>query len=200
MDLFKLFMSIRILVAIFILFYLKIPLTYKLLLIIFFDNLDGRIPKMLNIYKYNHTKTKKYQTHDKVADLVGYLLILYYIYKNNILTKQQFNVIILFLGYRIIGDIIYFIQKNRKIFFYFPNIYEKLILFWVILKDFNINLDYAYQSVFIILIVLLKVYQEYTLHYCSDKNPKIKKLSEDVIKGKADFKTLFKFMKKSYVY
>ena len=201
MDYFKLFMTFRIILAIVVLHYLPIPTTFKLLLIVFFDNIDGRFVKNLKIHNFDHTITKEYQLHDKMADLISYILILHYLYKHKILDNDKLIDLAILLGYRLIGDLIFFIQKNRKVLFYFPNIFEMLALFWVILQDTNNTaIKNSYHMLLIIAITLIKTYHEYFLHNSDDNHKTFNPIFSQFLSGKLSLINLLKNFKKEYIY
>ncbi len=200
MDYYKLFMIMRVILAFVVLFYLPIPMSCKLLLIVFFDNVDGRFPKRLKIHNYDHTLTKQYQIHDKIADLLGYCIIMYYLYKKEIFPMNKLIVLFGLLIYRLIGDIIFFVQKNRKVLFYFPNIFEMLALYWAILYDIQKEPGKGADTLIIIAIVLFKTYHEYFLHFSDDNHANFKPFFGDFLKGNVPVKTFMKKFKKDYIY
>lgn len=200
MDYYKLFMIMRVILAFIVLFYLPIPMSCKILLIVFFDNVDGRFPKRLKTYNYDHTLTKNYQLHDKVADLIGYCLIMYYLYKNSIFPRDKLIVLASLLIYRLIGDIIFFVQKNRRILFYFPNIFEMLALYWAIVYDIKGDPQKEVDTLIIIAIVLFKTYHEYFLHFSDDNHANFKPFFANFLKGKIPINKFMKRFTKEYIY
>ena len=200
MDYFKLFLALRFVMAYIVMFHLPFPLTVKILLIMFFDNLDGRLPKNLKIHDYDHTLTKEYQIHDKIADLGGYCVVLYYLYKKEILNKEKIIVLSSLLVYRIIGDIIFFKEKNRKILFYFPNVFEKIALLFAILYDTQSTLHNDYIVLIAVFIGMFKTYHEYFLHYSDDNHAGFKPYFSKFLKGKVPIGEFLKTFKKKYMY
>lgn len=200
MDYFKLFMCLRVVLAIVVLYYLPIPLTAKILLIMFFDNIDGRFVKRLGIHNHDHTLTKEYQIHDKIADLLGYIIVLHYLYKEKVFEEGKLMILSTVLVYRLIGDYIFFKEKNRKVLFYFPNIYEKLVLLWAIFNDTGLNVDKYVEVLIIIFITMFKTYHEFFLHYSDDNHKGFKPIFGKFLKGKMPVMDFIKVFKKTYIY
>ena len=166
----------------------------------FFDNIDGRFVKRLGIHNYDHTLTTEYQQHDKVADLIGYIVVLHYLYKKKAFEDGKLMILTVVLIYRLIGDYIFFKEKNRKVLFYFPNIYEKLILFWAILSDTGLKPEKYTEILIIIFIVMFKTYHEFLLHYSDDNHKGFKPIFGKFLKGKMPIMDFLKVFKKTYIY
>ena len=73
---------IRILTTILILFFLKIPLFIKILLIIFTDTFDCALPHFI-FKEWSNCKKKFYQYTDKLTDIICYSILLFYTIKNS---------------------------------------------------------------------------------------------------------------------
>lgn len=178
-DIIKLsiFSMIRIIFIIFILFYTKLPILLKLILIWpISDSLEFCSPThdIFSHSKYNFYNSKNmceekiYQVFDKPSDMIGNTFILYYIYSNNFVNIKDFSILLFFYIYRIIGAIIYFFIRNRKVFLLFPDINSLLVLIIITLKCFYKNytdlLNFKYRYLVIILLLLVKINQEIILH------------------------------------
>jgi len=178
-DIIKLsiFSIIRIIFIILILFYTKLPILLKLILVWpISDTLEFCDPtfEIFSHTKYNFYNSKNmysekiYQTFDKISDTFGNTFILYYIYSKKLVNIKDLSILLFFYIYRIIGTIIYFITRNRKVFILFPDINSLLVLIIFTLKYFYKEYtdlsNFKYKYLVIILLLLFKLYQEINLH------------------------------------
>jgi len=159
---------IRITLTIIVLYFTNFSLYIKMIIIFLFDFIDCGIARFFKLYKTEYIcNTINYQNKDKLSDTIYYILLFYFIYSNQILNKKQINIIFILLLYRLIGLLIFLYKKNRKVFFYFPNFFEYIIFFWVLLKNLNIKISQKNEIIIIILLSIVKIYHEYILHYKS---------------------------------
>jgi hypothetical protein len=106
----------------------------------------------------------EYERYDKALDTWWYLnaMIFSWFYLPNF----RFLLLTLFI-FRAIGEIIFFIKNDRRIFFLFPNFFENiflLVFFSTYYKNLNflINEKNIYLSFLILL--LIKIFQEWWVH------------------------------------
>lgn len=123
------------------------------------DVIDGDI--LLSLGMAEHT----YQSIDKFADLVAYCFMF-------ILAKRWHirKTISILFAYRVIGQILFFITGDERIFFVFQNFLEPLMLIYVLLilkqksekKAYEIYKKYIWAWWGIILVY--KVWEEWRIH------------------------------------
>lgn len=107
---------------------------------------------------------KEYERFDKSLDLWWYTnaMVFSWLY----LFEYRNFLLILFI-LRIIGDAIYFIKKNRRIFFIFPNFFENvffLVFFSLSFKQLNFLLDKKYFLISLLAVIIIKIFQEWWIH------------------------------------
>ena len=157
---------IRISATYLVLYFLHIPSYLKVILFWFIDLIDCDIPRLLNLYKNKKfCDTTEYQITDKITDSLCYIMLLNYIFQNNLLNKKEINVIFWLLLYRLIGVLIFLKKKNRQILFYFPNFFLEITLALLFIKESNIKNLTNYKTIIIGIVLILKIIQEYILHY-----------------------------------
>ncbi|MFA6016643.1 MAG: hypothetical protein WC744_00985 [Patescibacteria group bacterium] len=106
----------------------------------------------------------EYERYDKMLDLWWYFnaVIFSWLY----LLDYKIILLILFV-FRMIGNIIFIIKNDRKIFFAFPNFFENiffLIFFSTYFKQLNFLLDKKYFYFSIAIVTVLKIFQEWWIH------------------------------------
>ena len=155
----------RIVLTIIILYVIKAPPYVKVILIIMTDFIDcSMIHHILNIYKNKQfCKIQVYQMTDKITDILSYILMFNYIYQNNLLNSTELYFIFGLLLFRILGTGLYLKTQNEKLLLYFPNFYLEITLLLLFIKKFN--RFQQYKSELLICVSLIKIYQEYYLHY-----------------------------------
>ena len=108
-----------------------------------------------------------YQNWDKAMDLYSFLFIVLVVWAwQDIWAKRM---ALGLFGYRVIGDILFWITKWRPIFLFFPNVFENfvvlcLIIFWWS-KARKLNLDRTQKAVMLGILIIPKMFQEYFQHY-----------------------------------
>ena len=84
-----------------------------------------------------------------------------------------------------VGDIIFFLKNDRRIFIVFPNLFENvfyLIFFSLNYKQLNYLLDQDHFLISLTLVILLKIFQEWWIHIAQISIP------EDFFGNKRDWK------------
>lgn len=106
----------------------------------------------------------EYETNDKALDLWWYLSAM--IYSWFYLTPYKYMLLGLFV-FRYIGDVIFFIKNDRRIFMLFPNFFENiffLFFFSTYFKWLNFLLDKKYLAFSLITLLVFKIIQEWWIH------------------------------------
>ncbi len=107
-----------------------------------------------------------YQRWDKSMDLYAYLFTLWIVIQWK--DKWAKRIAIGLFGYRMVGQILFFITKWRAILFFFPNLFENfvivcLIIFWRTRKQ-KLNLDFGQKGLIMAVLIVPKMFQEYFQH------------------------------------
>lgn len=159
------FSVIRKLVTLYILYSTNFPLYVKMFLIFLCDAIDCDLLKISKLYKDdsgNFCHSVYYQMMDKLSDTFYHIIILYYLYSRKIFSNNLIILFLILLLFRIIGVMIYILKGNdKKNLLYFPNFFEIIIFFFVILKDFNIKLSKNLKILLIILLLIIQIINEY---------------------------------------
>lgn len=165
---------LRILLTFFTIFFTNISLFSKSIILIVFDTIDYN--SILSKYFYKEKLNNKlsntitYDIYDKINDILSYSLILIFIYNQKLLPKKIINILTVLLFIRIVGTILFLNTNNTQYFFYFPNFFlEFLILFTVIYEK---KLKYLDTNIVYFILIILKIIQEYSMHY--NKNIRLK--------------------------
>ena len=161
---------IRIMSTIIVLFFFKIPLYLKIILILYFDYFD--CPRILIDYfniKWISCRDIHYQKSDKITDTICYLILLLYNIQKKALSDINIQFITLLFIYRLFGVILFLIKNNRKYLFYFPNFFLEITLVLSLFNRFSL-FKITTQYLIIILIMVLKIFQEYLFHFTIRKN------------------------------
>lgn len=144
-----------------ILYYGKNNILTMIFILIFLDILDCN-PLIIKMFSKKElitneycSKNRTYSILDKIIDIIQYIYAIYLL--KNIITTSQFNIISIFIIFRIIGIISYIsIQKSWLYIIFFDFIKEYLLLIYLFGNKLN-------NKVFIIAIIL-KVLYEYSMH------------------------------------
>lgn len=110
---------IRILFVTVLLFWVKIPLFYKIFLVILSDSIDCRIAKWF-VNEWADPNGNLYQLSDKVTDTITNGIMLFYVISNDYLENYQNNILTFLYLYRLIGFFFFLIFLDRNLLFYFP--------------------------------------------------------------------------------
>ena len=158
----------KVVVSLGILYGLNIPAYLKVLLVSLSDTVDCGLPKLLGLYKdARFCEGEHYQRLDKITDSAVYVLLLFYVYQKSLLSTVGREVVLGLLIYRLLGVGLYLIENNRKLLFYFPNFFLEVL--FVLLFTKNVG----FRVVLIGLVAVLKVVQEYFLHYLERKGSSV---------------------------
>lgn len=121
------------------------------------DTIDGDILIPLGLEDYN------YQTIDKIADYVTYVFMLIVGWKWEIHKEIKAT-----FALRTIGQALFFLTRDEKMFFYFPNFLEPLFLIYATLLFIKKKKAYSIYRKYIapiwIFILIYKFQDEYITH------------------------------------
>ena len=119
---------LRIIFTLGILYCFQMPMIFKIIVIMtFIDNMDIHLyEKLTGRTSDVLVTTWSYQKYDKFTDSVCYLILLFYIVHNKLLSKSDTVLLVVLLVFRLIGTALFFKFRNRKYFFYFPNFFHCL--------------------------------------------------------------------------
>jgi len=106
----------------------------------------------------------EYERYDKALDTWWYLnaMIFSWFY----LPSFRLLLLMLFI-FRAIGEIIFFVKNDRRIFFLFPNFFENiffLIFFSINFKQLHFLLDKEYVFLSLSAVIVIKIFQEWWIH------------------------------------
>ncbi len=127
----------------------------------FLDMADGPIYK--HFLKINPQKA---QLIDKILDLWLYTTAIIFSLFSNYLLPITYYLLFLYL-YRLIGQIVYFVTRNKRLLVYFPNFFENFFFFFTFLDLISAshlarNPLFLYPS--IVILVGGKIAHEISLH------------------------------------
>ena len=163
----------RILFTVVVLFFVHIPLLFKVLLVILSDFFDNCIPLRKVFKDWVDPNTKLYQLSDKITDLMTSYILLFYLFKYPYLVRNQNLILFYLLLYRSIGQIIFFIWNDQRILLLFPNFFLEFSLLFIGMKYFHVSKKYL--PFLTVLIIVWKIVQEYYLHVYKVKKQKDEK-------------------------
>ncbi|MEK7110120.1 MAG: hypothetical protein AAB876_02765 [Patescibacteria group bacterium] len=106
----------------------------------------------------------EYERYDKILDLWWYCNVMTFSWFN--LPNYRFLLLILFI-FRTVGEIIFFIKNDRRIFFLFPNFFENiffLIFFSIYFKQLYFLLSEKYIFFSLSAVIITKIFQEWWVH------------------------------------
>lgn len=108
-----------------------------------------------------------YQNWDKAMDLYAFLFIVWVVRQWQDVWARR--VALGFFGYRLIGDILFWITGWRQILFFFPNVFENfvilcLIIFWLSKKK-GLNFGLWQKTIMLGVLIIPKMIQEYFQHF-----------------------------------
>lgn len=107
---------------------------------------------------------KNYEKWDKALDLWWYLNIFVFGWFN--FPQYKYFLLVLFT-FRMVGDIIFFLKNDRRIFIIFPNLFENvfyLIFFSLKFDQLNYLLDKKHIFVSLSIVIVIKILQEWWIH------------------------------------
>jgi hypothetical protein len=146
-----------------ILHYGKNNILATIFILIFLDIIDCN-PIVIKMFPKNElknaqycSKNRTYSILDKTIDIIQYIYAIFLLKNNNTINKSQFNILSLFLIYRIVGLISFiFTNKSSLYIVFFDFIKEYLFLIYL----FGNNIS---KQILIILIII-KIIYEYLMH------------------------------------
>ena len=113
-------------------------------------------------------RTWSYQKLDKIGDSMCYVILLFYIVHNKLLSKSDTVLLVGLLIFRLIGVSLFLQFHNRKYLFYFPNFFIDVSLGLFIIQYFSLV---KYKIVILVFIFIYKLIQEYLMHFRSNQFP-----------------------------
>ena len=127
----------------------------SIILSVFLDLFDAE-------FAHKVVSKKKYELIDKNIDLWFYINIMIYSYLNY--PDYKVSLFILFI-YRFIGQVIYYLGKNRRILLFFPNFFEGMFILIFLGKNYHPSIITG-QTFYLILFIIfiIKIFQEWFLH------------------------------------
>ena len=143
---------------------------FPFIILILFYILDG-----VDYYTIKKDYRKKIERHiiDKFIDLMNYIFVM--IYLNLIITDIVILIVFYSLFvYRAIGNVLFIIKQDRKIFLYFINLFMILSLIYIFLDIFLPDLmiifqNYIYFLYLIYSVLIFSVFKEIVIHYLFTK-------------------------------
>lgn len=158
----------RIVFVLLVLYGTKIPVFYKIVLVILSDSFDCRVPKWI-FHDWVDPNSNLYQVSDKITDTISYGIQLYYIVSIDYLSKIQQNIVLFLYTFRLIGVFFFLLFLERIILIYFPNFFLEVLFVFVMVKHFEIPEKYIPYLLF--LVGVWKFLQEYYLHIYKEEHP-----------------------------
>ncbi len=140
----------------------------------FFDLIDAMFASRGGMRRH------QYHSWDKTLDNYWYVISLIFA----LLVPEYSNyleLLIILFAYRLLGLLFFFILKKRQIFLFFPNIYENLFILvslGLFIPGLNFILLTPWFESIILATSVLKLWQEYLLHYLT--YPMAKKINLDM--------------------
>ena len=129
-----------------------------LLLMMFADWVDGDVFRRA----FSSMRNNTYQLIDKSLDLYGYCFALIFT------TRSSFFTVFLFLFlWRLTGYFVFLFKRERRVFVFFPNVFELFFLLYVLTLTFpslRIFLEGNHLWVSLFLLIIIKIVWEYLLH------------------------------------
>ncbi|MCR4277361.1 MAG: hypothetical protein NUV87_04510 [Candidatus Roizmanbacteria bacterium] len=106
----------------------------------------------------------KYERYDKALDTWWYINVMIFAWFQ--MPNYRYILLILFV-FRTIGEMIFFIKNDRRIFFLFPNFFENiffLIFFSIYFKPLHFLLSEKYIYFSLSVVIIAKIFQEWWVH------------------------------------
>ena len=154
--------------------------TYLLFFPFALESVDGAYPSLFKILKpekdkkcYNYIYGHKvinpsscfspwYDILDKISDLIVSWAFLFKIYKDRLLSPLEVFMLFAVLYWRTVGDTVFWSTLDKRILLVFPNFFDLFCMSFFLVKD--LKLRRAWWYVFIIISILVKIYQEWRMH------------------------------------
>jgi hypothetical protein len=105
-----------------------------------------------------------YQHFDKVLDQVYMLTFLLVALSWQGVPRK---IAVCLFAYRMVGNVVFLLTESRPVLLFFPNLFEFWFLFVAGVSHFRPNFNYSRRNVIVVLVLLLavKLTQEYVLHF-----------------------------------
>ncbi len=173
---------LRIIFTLGILYCFKMPMFLKIVVIMWFiDRIDMNLLKQKTGRSSTTLgRTWSYQKLDKIGDSMCYVILLFYIVHNKLLSKSDTVLLVGLLIFRLIGVSLFLQFHNRKYLFYFPNFFIDVSLGLFIIQYFSLV---KYKIVILVVIFIYKLIQEYLMHFRSNQFPNEEE-EEKILTGK----------------
>lgn len=116
----------------------------------------------LFLLAFTEEREKNYQKLDKALDFYWYSIAFVFS-----LQSRFWLLFLIFFVIRLAGEILFYLKNERKIFFYFPNLFENFFIFYIFTLKFPSLASWLEGPLFwVTLSVLagLKLVQEYLAH------------------------------------
>lgn len=131
-----------------------IPPIWAIIANILIDYLDGPFYK-----HYLKVPNVRAQYYDKFWDYLYYVALLIIIFR---LRLAAAPLLVFLFAFRTVGEFIFFVTGNKKIFVYFPNFFEYFVFGVLLVYKFNWGIDV--QIVLFGLIIVYRIWNEIFLH------------------------------------
>lgn len=120
------------------------------------DTIDG------DIFQRARVKQKTYQLVDKTLDVYWYIFIIIFSFHG-----EFGHVLFLLFIFRLVGNLLYYILKDRHIFIFFPNIFEPFFCVYVLslrISWLHVLLEGENLFITMLIITVLKIINEVIIH------------------------------------
>ncbi len=127
-------------------------------LVFLVDSFDGEIFRKA----FAHQKNDVYQLFDKILDFYGYCFALIYSIPSSI-----FSLFLFLFALRAVGMTVFLVKRDKKIFSFFPNIFENLFIVYILTLTFpSLTSLVEGNTLYITLLILslMTLVREYFLH------------------------------------
>jgi hypothetical protein len=159
-------MNLIRIVAMVVVFVLRINPWVKIALILSMDALKCQLLYMLDSSKLSKEKgalsqNHYYQYYDKIMDTLGYYMSYVIIKQHSLLTPVQTQILLGALIYRTVGVVIYLVTKKDNILLYFVDMFIPLLALFIVFGRCKL----VSQVVIAGLFLAYKILIEQKLHY-----------------------------------
>lgn len=103
-----------------------------------------------------------YQRIDKALDFYWYSTAFVFSLRSSL-----WQVFFVLFAIRLAGEILFYLKNDRKVFLYFPNVFENLFIFYIFTLKFPVLepwLEGTWLGIVIFVLAALKMIQEYLAH------------------------------------
>ena len=159
--------------------------------VIFFILFDPVVAFILSVGLLDYIEPKinlnniNYHVRDKILDSWVYILSFLFLFiKQNHNLKRYTSLLSILFIYRLIGNILFIIYKNKKYLAFFPNLYEVVYISLGILSVLNLN--NRDKLIIIILLSIIKILTEINHHILNQNLVKYRLFIHSICKGHKD--------------